>query len=241
MAHMHDDDRSQRIRRWDDEERQRRQGGWMPDDRIFRRSRAIRGDDDDDGVPRVRYGGTEDWRRDYGGERYRDHDERYGSRGVHGGAGHGPYGHGSHAGQYGRSSYGHARDRYSEDGGYPDERGRYRSRGSESMGMAAGLGRGSMSGKGPKGYTRSDDRIREDVCDCLTDDPELDATNIEVQVRNGEVTLGGTVDSRRAKRHAEDVVERASGVRNVHNTLRLQESQDDQQTRTANAWPGGST
>jgi osmotically-inducible protein OsmY len=93
------------------------------------------------------------------------------------------------------------------------------------MGMGAGLEpSSSMAGKGPKGYTRSDDRIREDVCDCLTDDPHLDASSIEVQVRNGEVTLSGTVSSRGAKRHAEDVAERASGVKNVQNSLRVQAS-----------------
>jgi hypothetical protein len=30
---------------------------------------------------------------------------------------------------------------------------------------------GRHRGRGPKGYTRSDDRIREEVCDRLTDDP----------------------------------------------------------------------
>jgi osmotically-inducible protein OsmY len=92
----------------------------------------------------------------------------------------------------------------------------------DAMGMAAGLGRGSdMTGKGPKGYTRSDDRIKEDVCDCLTDDPHLDASAIEVQVRNCEVTLSGAVDSRGARRHAEDLAERASGVKHVQNNLRV--------------------
>ncbi|MCW5734878.1 MAG: BON domain-containing protein [Enhydrobacter sp.] len=90
------------------------------------------------------------------------------------------------------------------------------------MGMGAGIGRGSgMTGKGPKGYTRSDDRIKEDVCDCLTDDHHVDATSVEVQVRNGEVTLSGTVDSREAKRRAEDLAERASGVKHVQNNLRI--------------------
>jgi len=89
--------------------------------------------------------------------------------------------------------------------------------------MGAGLERGSgMTGKGPKGYIGSDDRIKEDVCDCLTDDRHLDASAIEVQVKNGEVTLSGSVDSREAKRHAEDLAERASGVKNVQSTLRVQ-------------------
>ena len=81
----------------------------------------------------------------------------------------------------------------------------------------------SHYGRGPKGYTRSDDRIREDVSDRLTDDWIIDATNIEVTVSSGEVTLAGTVDSREAKRRAEDCAESVSGVRNVQNNLRVQQ------------------
>jgi osmotically-inducible protein OsmY len=78
-------------------------------------------------------------------------------------------------------------------------------------------------GRGPKGYKRSDDRIREDVCDRLTDDPRVDASDVEVQVSNCEVTLSGTVDSREAKRRAEDCAERVSGVTHVQNNLRVQQ------------------
>jgi hypothetical protein len=87
-----------------------------------------------------------------------------------------------------------------------------------------GFGQGTHSGKGPKGYSRSDDRIREDVCDRLTDDAEIDASEIDVKVSDCEVTLAGTVDSREAKRRAEDCAERVSGVRNVQNNIRVQQS-----------------
>lgn len=79
----------------------------------------------------------------------------------------------------------------------------------------------TFAGRGPKGYRRSDDRIREDVCDRLTDDPRIDATEVEVAVANGEVTLSGLVLSRAQKHHAEDLVERITGVREVHNNLRV--------------------
>jgi len=82
-------------------------------------------------------------------------------------------------------------------------------------------GRGQFTGRGPKGYQRSDDRIREDVCDRLSDDPHLDASDIEITVRNGEVTLAGFVHDRSDKRHAEDVAEHVSGVREVTNSLRV--------------------
>lgn len=77
-------------------------------------------------------------------------------------------------------------------------------------------------GRGPKGYVRSDARIEEDVHDRLTDDPVVDATEIAVTVQDREVTLDGTVDSRRAKRRAEDCVDSISGVQHVQINLRVQ-------------------
>lgn len=81
--------------------------------------------------------------------------------------------------------------------------------------------RGQHRGRGPRGYRRSDERIKEDVCQCLTDDHHIDATNIEVAVSDREVVLSGTVSSRMQKRHAEDLIERLSGVRDVINGLRV--------------------
>jgi len=77
-------------------------------------------------------------------------------------------------------------------------------------------------GRGPEGYVRSDERIREDACDRLTDDWAVDARNITLSVSNGEITLDGTVDSRAAKRRAEECVENISGVGHVQNNLRIQ-------------------
>jgi hypothetical protein len=75
-------------------------------------------------------------------------------------------------------------------------------------------------GKGPKGYVRSDERIREDVCDRLSDDDELDASDITVTVSNGEVRLEGSVLDRQSKHRAEDLAESVSGVRDITNNLR---------------------
>ena len=79
----------------------------------------------------------------------------------------------------------------------------------------------SHRGKGPKNYNRSDDRIKEDINDKLSDDPFIDASDIDVTVSNGEVTLTGTVDHRSTKRRAEDLAEAVSGVRNVENRIRV--------------------
>jgi hypothetical protein len=80
---------------------------------------------------------------------------------------------------------------------------------------------GPHRGRGPRGYRRSDERIREDVCDRLTDDPEIDASDIEVLVANGEVTLNGSVDSRLIRRLAEDLADAVSGVTLVQNNLKI--------------------
>jgi len=81
---------------------------------------------------------------------------------------------------------------------------------------------GAHRGRGPKGYRRSDQRIHEDVCERLTEDRFIDASNVEVVVKEGEVTLSGTVSSRGLKRRAEDLAEMASGVAHVQNNLRVE-------------------
>jgi len=84
----------------------------------------------------------------------------------------------------------------------------------------------SFSGVGPKGYQRSDERIKEDVCDRLCQNSAVDASEIEVTVSSGEVSLSGTVFAREDKRRAEDLAEAVSGVREVHNNLRVSRGQD---------------
>ena len=86
---------------------------------------------------------------------------------------------------------------------------------------------GPYTGRGPKGYQRSDDRIREDVSDRLTAHGHIDASDIEVRIQGGEVTLIGFVDSRAAKRAAEDLAEDVPGVREVHNQLRVRTHADE--------------
>jgi osmotically-inducible protein OsmY len=81
--------------------------------------------------------------------------------------------------------------------------------------------RGIYAGRGPRGYRRSDERIREDVNERFTDDWRVDASDIEVSVDNGVVTLAGRVGSRAEKRRAEDVAESVSGVTDVSNQLRV--------------------
>jgi hypothetical protein len=85
--------------------------------------------------------------------------------------------------------------------------------------------RGPHTGKGPKGYERSTDRMREEVCERLTQHGEIDASEIEVNVEGGEITLSGTVDSRRSKRMAEAVAESVASVKDVHNRLTVRKGE----------------
>lgn len=96
----------------------------------------------------------------------------------------------------------------------------------DEMRARGGRGDGKFRGRGPKNYRRSDDRVREEVCDHLTDNEWLDASDVEVNVVAGEVILTGTVDSRYAKRLAENIAESVLGVANVQNNLRVHSYQD---------------
>jgi osmotically-inducible protein OsmY len=81
--------------------------------------------------------------------------------------------------------------------------------------------KGMYAGRGPRGYQRSDERIREDINDRLTDDWYVDASDIEVIVNSNMVTLMGRVETRDEKRRAEDIAESVSGVTDVSNQLRV--------------------
>lgn len=86
----------------------------------------------------------------------------------------------------------------------------------------------NYSGRGPKGYRRSDERIREDVCDLLERDAHIDASEIEVSVADRVVTLSGKIESRFAKRHAEDLIENLAGIHDVQNDLSVDQDFFDQ-------------
>jgi len=126
---------------------------------------------------------------------------------------------------YGRSGwsepYGEGRQYGNRD--WQNEQSGYRSQGSQGYQGAQGQHRG----KGPKGYQRSDDRIKELICERLSDDPEIDASEIAVSVQGGKVTLEGSVDSRRTKNAAEDIAEQF-GSQEVQNNLRVNRQIDSQ-------------
>jgi len=202
-----------------------RYGDAQPGDRPFReQDREYRGGASG-------YGRSHDYQQEWSG--FGEHsrfDERY------------PYGRGSQRGAAGwppnaGPSYG-SRGAYGGDpsygggsssSGWPHSSGSGMHGESERSGYLAGRARGELnysstrlggfSGRGPKGYTRSDERIREDVCEHLSENDEVDASDIEVLVKDRKVTLSGTVENRRMKHLAEDIAEMVSGVQDVDNRV----------------------
>ena len=178
-------------------------------------------------------GGSSEWNRSWGA-----------------GAGRGSSGWGAGQGYVGgQGSYGRERDwgRDSDWGGQgPGGFGVYRGtlseqresggpwRGDREWGSVSGgeqYGMGRYAGRGPRNYQRSDERIREEVCERLAHHPDIDATDIDIRVQSGEVTLQGHVTDRWAKRWAEDVAEGIFGVKEVHNQIRVQQLQPGQEQR----------
>lgn len=110
---------------------------------------------------------------------------------------------------------------YEDENGikHPYEHGGRRNRWSDDLRSEAS--RENYFGKGPKGYSRSPERIKDEACDILMKDFALDASDIEVDVKDGVLYLHGTVASRRDKKRAEYLVEEISGVTDVQNTLMI--------------------
>lgn len=90
--------------------------------------------------------------------------------------------------------------------------------------QGGGYGMGSRQGyrgRGPKGYQRSDERVKEDLCERLSDDPQIDASDISIEVSGGRVTLSGEVEQRWMKHHVENLVDACAGVQDIDNQLRV--------------------
>jgi len=97
-------------------------------------------------------------------------------------------------------------------------------------GMQASWGQSelSRSRKGPKNYARSDERIREMVCERLVEEPGIDVSEVSINVKNGCVELEGTVPSRQMRHRIEDVVDECWGVQDIENRIRVQSESQSQ-------------
>jgi hypothetical protein len=130
--------------------------------------------------------------------------------------------HSSMGGDFGRQGGFGEGSRYGHQGGYGQGQGGHSGE-HGGWNQQTTIPQGPFAGKGPRGYKRSPDRLKEQVCDLLEQHGEIDASDIDVKVEDdGTVTLSGSVDSRRAKRLAEDLAESVTGIRDVQNQLKVQ-------------------
>jgi hypothetical protein len=88
----------------------------------------------------------------------------------------------------------------------------------------AGAGYGDNTNWTNPPETRHDDRIHDDVQARLSMSDEVDASEIQVSVEAGEVTLEGNVETRHMKHIARDIAESVPGVSKVHNRLHVEQS-----------------
>jgi osmotically-inducible protein OsmY len=79
----------------------------------------------------------------------------------------------------------------------------------------------SIQRKGPKNYARSDERMREVICECLIQDMTLDVSDVTIEVQKGCVSLNGTVPTRHMKYCIEDIVDKCWGVQEIENDLHV--------------------
>jgi hypothetical protein len=177
----------------------------------------------------------------YGGQ-WRDYDDS--GQGYVGGYG-SDLGYGASRGRDSGGLYGDFNSLAPPRGAY-DSDDRYAQGANYGTGRESSYGRGydelsgqSHRGRGPKNYMRSDERIKEDLSERLSDDPLIDAADINVEVKNGIVTLTGSVDARHLKHRAEDLADHCSGVKDVENKLTIRKPGTGQ--NLAGSPGGGST
>jgi hypothetical protein len=197
-------------------------GGWSGGSRVMRGGPPVEGGF---GYTGGGYGGGSRYGTDggYGGGEYRSRSAPRSDGGYRTGTGYGSSGgYGSTGGDGSGREFGGGGWLTEMGGGEPYTRGEERHDSGRSLMERVKR----FFGKGPRGYKRSDDRIREDVCDRLSDG-YLDASEVEVDVQGGEVTLKGHVTHKQFKRMAEDIAEHVSGVQQVHNHIRVKREGDE--------------
>lgn len=130
----------------------------------------------------------------------------------------------------------YSREAARQRGWETDDREDYRDDGREDHGVLYNLGRrigeavGDLFGTdqreherkaGPRGYQRSDDRIRDQVCERLSYARGVDVSDVSVDVNDGVVSLTGTVRERGQKYYIEDLADGTYGVKEVNNDIRV--------------------
>ena len=176
-------------------------------------------------MERMRYTGQAGWGIAHG---YPDEVREMGDRDD----GSGPYRHGGLPGeQRWRGGYGAGRGRGVDDRALPGGYG-------EGPGGSERADRNQPRRASPKGYTRSDERIREELCERLAHAGRLDVREVEVAVADGWVTLSGSVPARPQTYHIEDIAASVYGVRDVENRIRVLPGTGDTRWTAQESQPG---
>jgi hypothetical protein len=172
------------------------------------------------------YGDRDDDNRSRGGYGLRDRDFREAD-----------YGDRSYSGRYENRSYGGRQDSDMDfDTPYSSSRRQPRVLSGEYWATP-----GPHAGVGPRGYQRSPESLRERVCERLEQAGYIDASDIEVEIENEEVTLTGSVSDREQKRLAEDCAESVRGVSDVHNRLTIRRRSESSSGSVATGPNAGKT
>jgi hypothetical protein len=85
---------------------------------------------------------------------------------------------------------------------------------------------------GPKGYQRSDERLKEDISERLMESHNIDCSDVSLDVRGGKVVLEGTVPSRHMKHAIEDLVDNCPGVQDIDNRVRVPGAMSQSQSQS---------
>lgn len=150
------------------------------------------------------YGGGQGYGQQYG--------QSFGQGGDYGQSGSG-YGGGQ---QYGGQQFGG--QQFGAQGG-SGQYGMPGQQGSQRFGQQT---QSNRNRRGPKDFVRSDERIREAVCERLSEEDSIDISEVSVNVKEGCVTLEGTVPERRMRHTIEDIADNCWGVKDVENHVRVQ-------------------
>lgn len=76
----------------------------------------------------------------------------------------------------------------------------------------------------PRGIRRSDPELYEDICVALLHRDDLDSSDVTVAVREGEVTLDGSVPERSMRYLIEDLAAGHPAVRDVDNRIKVRKA-----------------
>lgn len=89
--------------------------------------------------------------------------------------------------------------------------------------------------------SESDQRLMSEVHECLARELQSSASNIEVSVSSGIVTLTGSVDSTKLRERAERSVQECDGIEQVFNRLEVRNKDENRSRDNARNIHGNET